>query len=243
MAQFTRHTSSAIAKRGIKYKLSIIKLLLWLLLLPSCYKDEAFRDFYEQYEASELWSGVAAESFFLHPELLSQKAASCLHCKEQLQPFDFEALSPKNKKRYQEIEEACNQCLTELAPFFTDPSQFNMGGRIKVILSRPEISLQTKLDLIRQHLLEVENYYAVGKAVLTAPIPIKAQLGAQKQLWALQFLDGELTDSIAAANLKPASHDTLMRDLRNTKLVLKDYLAFCESLYFESQDTMVMAPN
>lgn len=208
------------------------------ILLTACYQDQDFRAFYQQYQQKPIPKELSADNFFLQPAMLQQRVNHCLYYQRHLSNFEVDSFSPRNKERHQQLQEECDYCLHQIGPYINDPSLYNMGGQLKYILVQNSQTLKTRLKIIQQHLIGVEEYYQVGKTLLATPLPNRAQLGAQKQLVALQFLDSELKDSIALAGLNKQELEALNNHIAQAKIVLKDYLAFCESLYFEHHDSI-----
>lgn len=126
-------------------------------------------------------------------------------------------------QRLQDKWSACRQ----------DPSLYNLPGYCKRILSEEGTSLPEKLGFIQEHLTESEAYYAAAKQLIADPLPNKTLLAIQKQLFGLEFMAEELPDSIARADFVPELAQRFKTDLQRTRLVVKDYLAYCESMYFE----------
>lgn len=210
-----------------------------VFLFTSCYQNQGFSDFYQNYQTEQEYQKIQEDTFFLNPQALLKKVDYCQDYQEQLLQYDVDAFSPKNRQRYQQIWDECTQCLIQLDRYFSDPSTYNMGGQIKAILSQKSMPIKARLEIIQKHLIGIEAYYKAGKLLLSDPLPNKTQLGAQMQLVALQFFNSELKDSIDVSNLSQEQREALYFHLNQASLTLKDYLAFCESLYFEYQDSLV----
>lgn len=115
----------------------------------------------------------------------------------------------------------------------TDPSLYNLPGYCKKLLMDDEISLPERLGFIKERLADSRRYYDSAKTLVRDPRPSKSLLAAQKHLLGLDFLQRELRDSIRKANFVSELEREFRSELIDTRLVVKDYLAFCESLYFE----------
>lgn len=114
-----------------------------------------------------------------------------------------------------------------------DPSLYNLPGYCKKMLMDDEISLPERLGFIKERLADSRTYYDSAKTLVRDPLPGKSLLAAQKHLLGLDFLRKELTDSLDKAEFVSALDREFRSELTDTRLVVKDYLAFCESLYFE----------
>ncbi len=114
-----------------------------------------------------------------------------------------------------------------------DPSLYNLPGYCKKLLMDNEISLPERLGFIKERLADSKSYYDSAKTLVRNPLPSKSLLAAQKHLLGLDFLQRELTDSLKKANFVHALKREFESELIDTRLIVKDYLAFCESHYFE----------
>ena len=99
-----------------------------------------------------------------------------------------------------------------------------------------DVSLPEKLGFIQDHLKESDKYYEAAKVLVDNPLPNKTLLAVQKHLFGLNFLQKELADSLYQARFVPELGQSFRNDLERTRLAVKDYIAYCESLYFELND-------
>lgn len=114
-----------------------------------------------------------------------------------------------------------------------DPSLYNLPGYCKKLLMDNEVSLPERLGFIKERLADSKSYYDSAKTLVRNPLPGKSLLAAQKHLLGLDFLQRELTDSLKKANFVSTLEREFRLELIDTRLIVKDYLAFCESHYFE----------
>ncbi|NET30896.1 MAG: hypothetical protein F6K19_02685 [Cyanothece sp. SIO1E1] len=117
-----------------------------------------------------------------------------------------------------------------------DPSLYNLPGYCKKLLVSEDVSLPEKLGFIQDHLKESDKYYEAAKVLVDNPLPNKTLLAVQKHLFGLNFLQKELADSLYQARFVPELRQSFRNDLERTRLAVKDYIAYCESLYFELND-------
>lgn len=161
----------------------------------------------------------------------------------KLEQIDQQRLTTKNHADYQLLKRDINARLTFLDQLQRDPSLYNLGGKLKATLAAPEIALSERLQLIDQQLQEAKIYFEAAKKNLTNPESEKTRLSIEKQLLTLQLLQSELPDSIASANLASAEQTALLAKVNEAKLIVKDYLAFCQSLQFEHRDSTFSQPK
>ena len=118
----------------------------------------------------------------------------------------------------------------------SDPSLYNLGGVIKTILVRKNTTSEEKWQRLEQQLQEAPWYYTVAKDNLVYPDTAKTRLSIEKQLLTLQFLQTELLDSLSRSKLKEPQRQNILTQHSKAQIAVKDYLAFCRSILFESQN-------
>lgn len=168
---------------------------------------------------------------------LNQEKAFFQQYGVRLKKIAPEQLSARNKATYLQLEQRISEHLKELHALQTDPSLYNLGGELKVILSNDSIPLDGRLLHIGQSLKEADIYYLNAKANLIKPHPDKTSLAIQKQLRTLNFLNGELLDPLMHSNLSTPEREEITQKTAQAKIAVKDYLAFCRSLLFEQRDS------
>lgn len=179
----------------------------------------------------------------IEPEQLRAEQTYYSGFQNKLESIDQQRLTPKNRGIYQTLSQEVSARLAFLDQLRHDPALYNLGGKLKVTLSRPETPLPTRLEMIEAQLREAMHYFAVAKENLQSPKPEKTQLSIEKQLLTLEFLQSELPDSIALAQLDEAKKAALFDQLQHATLAVKDYLAFCKSLQFEHRDSTFLKPG
>ncbi len=212
-------------------------LLLLGLLLGACQqKPSAFDRWLAKYELDDplAYFEQSPDSFYVVTPLelleevnrMDKTRGTLENLKDSILPQ-----SHWQKRRYylQEIDslkEKWSSCQQ-------DPSLYNLPGYCKKLLVVQDVSLPEKLGYIQDQLKESESYYRAAKELIDTPLPNKTLLAVQKHLFGLNFLQKELSDSLSKANLVPESRLRFQTDLERTRIAVKDYLAYCESLYFE----------
>ena len=179
----------------------------------------------------------------VHPGELNKKQVLLQQYLARLKKIDLERLNVKNKVLSTQLEQSITKQLRTLHTLQTDPSIYNLGGEMKAMLVSDSIPLDGRLLRIGQLLKDADAYYSTAKANLTQPHPDRTVLAMQKQLRTLNFLNGELLDSLALANLSAPEREELKTKAAQAKLAVKDYLAFCRSLLFEQRDSTLKSGN
>ncbi len=212
---------------------------LWicLLLFSSCTKwrfQQFEKKFQLQYQA--LYQ-QKTDFQIITPEILSARQQFIDTQIKALQTFPPARLSATQNKAWRSYEQTLDQLFAELENLQRDPSLYNPVGHWKTVLAKSKPPLDTRLRRISQQMQDANAYFSAAKANLRAPIASRIELAIQKQLLAIKFLNTELPDSIALSSLSTDDRDTLMLRTYDTKIAVKDYLAFCRSLLFEQHDT------
>ena len=158
----------------------------------------------------------------------------------QLGRIEPESLSAANQSAYRKIDDLIEGKKRQLTAYRNDPSIYNVGGELKKVLIRKDWTLPAKMDSISGILVRTESYYEEAMRNIYRPIPGKARIGSQKQMLTLKLLKTDLQDSIEAAPLTPVRKKALLEAGNEARIAIKNYLSYCESLWFESKDSLLV---
>lgn len=219
---------------------TLLLLTLLCLCIGACRPNHsAFDRWLAKYELDQplAYFEQSPDSFYVvsPPELLEEMARmdqtyTALHIlKDSILPQSHWTKRRQHLADIQQLRDKWGACRQ-------DPSLYNLPGYCKKLLSQKNTSLPEKLGFIQEQLAESEAYYTAAKQLIADPLPNKTLLAIQKQLFGLDFLAKELADSMSRAGLVPELRQSFKTDLQRTRLVVKDYLAYCESIYFEIND-------
>ncbi|HMN90747.1 MAG TPA: hypothetical protein PKD70_13850 [Saprospiraceae bacterium] len=147
-------------------------------------------------------------------------------------------LNTKNQAAQAKLEAHFHDRILFLQQLKRNPALYNLGGELKATLSNDSVPLVARLERIGRQLALAPTYYANAKDYLTLPDTTRLELAIRKQLYALQWFNMDLQDSLQIAALPPAPRDTLEQRLQQARIAVKDYIAFCRSLLFESRASM-----
>lgn len=219
----------------------ISPLLFFLSLLLGACKQEpsAFEQWLTNFQAENplAYFEQSPDSFYvLSPEQLQIEMDKLEEVQSQLLSLKTAILPVSHWEKRKQWMDHVQSIKEKWAPPRKDPSLYNLPGYCKKLLSEDEISLPERLILIKDNLQNSEQYYQAAKQLIQTPLASKTLLGAQKHLLGLHFLSHELVDSLNKAPFVPDLEKAFRSDLAQTRLVVKDYLAFCESLYFDLHD-------
>lgn len=213
-------------------------LLLFLcLLLGACQqKPSAFDRWLAKYELDEplAYFEQSPDSFYVvAPTELLEELNRMDKTYQQLENLKDSILPQSHWGKRQLYLLAIDSLKDKWSSCHLDPSLYNLPGYCKKLLVKEDISLPEKLGYVQDYLRDSESYYTAAKQLVEDPLPNKTLLAIQKHLFGLNFLQKELSDSLYEANLVPELRQSFRIDLERTRLAVKDYLAYCESLYFE----------
>ncbi len=169
-------------------------------------------------------------------DALRLEQAFCDYYYPLLQKPRFQkGLNTKNQAAQAKLEAHLHERIMFLQQLKRDPILYNLGGELKSTLSNDSVPLAARLERMSRQLALAPTYYADAKDCLTLPDTTRLELAIRKQLYALQWFNTDLKDSLQIAALPPASRDTLEQRLQRARIAVKDYIAFCRSLLFESR--------
>lgn len=143
----------------------------------------------------------------------------------------------------QALSRAMEEAAARIQQYRHDPSTYNLGGALKQVLAAKQAPLARRLKAIKMQMEQAPRYYGYAKANIHAPIPERCRLAAEKQRLTLDFLSNELQDSLGRLERNEAEARQFQATVEKARIAVKDYLAFCESLYFEHQDSLINRPG
>lgn len=219
--------------RGIIY-------ILWLsALFASCTSPEREIRRMEQQMLLQLPLLFADEVLpvVFTPELMDSIGVACAAFRAQTHRISQRRLKPVALASLDRANEFLTQYETLLQTLRTDPSYYNLGGYLKTTLAQEKTPLYWRMPVIKAQMLRSGPYYAAARRNLSRPDPGRARIAVQKHLLTMEFLEGELRDSVSAAGLDPFETEEILGQLYQTRLEVKDYLAFCRSIIFEHRDS------
>lgn len=168
---------------------------------------------------------------YLTPESLNQHSDFTAVFADKLHTVNPEHLSVEHKKLYQDLNTTLTLTQRFLLQLQTDPSYFNLPIRWKATFSdRP--SPADFLMLLPQ-LKAGAVYYQDIRKLLSNPDPVLCRKAVEEHIQTLPYLN-QLTTQIQKASLTPTQKSQLQLALTQTKIAVKDYIAWCNSQAFEN---------
>ncbi len=118
---------------------------------------------------------------------------------------------------------------------YSDPSFYDIGAYLRTTLAQSDPS-EKRMEYIAAQLERTKAYYAAARVNLRPTETEKINNAIDIQRNTLLFLQNELSDFIEATALKPDKKTALMEAVQQSRLEVKNYIAFCRSLLFELQN-------
>lgn len=217
--------------------------LLALVVFVSCQPDREYRQLIEQVSQNGILSAMEQTMqpnfAVISPEILDSALHHSRTYQDVLSRLDLQNLSRDQRTQLDSLQRNLRANINRWEQYRSDPSLYSISAEVKKQLTRQDLSLEERLRIIGRRMDVAEEYYRAAKINIRSPLPERSQLAAHKQILGLRLLSEELPDSIRQAALPHADSRELLQKVKRTTLYVKDYLAFCESLWFEHLDSLV----
>jgi len=214
-----------------------------LFSIYSCRQDNVYTDLISQMQNDEAlitMSELTHTPFaVIDPNILDSALARNKRYQHRLSILEESKLSESTLEERNSVLRTLKENDLIWRQWQTDPALYNLSGEVKRLLNQHSLPLNERLVAINQSLNQAKPYYQAAKANLSLPVPERSQLAAQKQISGLRLLSEELPDSIRIASLASTTNQQMLSNSRKAHLQIKDYLAFCESLWFEHMDSLI----
>lgn len=117
----------------------------------------------------------------------------------------------------------------------SDPSFYDIGVYLNTVLVLND-PIDKRMEYLALQLQRTQAYYAAARANLRPTEAESIYKAIDVQRSTLLFLQTQLPDSIQIASLQPNEKTALTKAVHQSRLELKDYIAFCRSLLYELQN-------
>lgn len=208
-------------------------------LLSACSADAAFQQWAEDWEAmpQSSYPAMAYEEIPTAADL-----QNAIHQYQTLaQAFrriHTERLSAENQQLWRRYAVALDEALVARTKLVNDPAAFSIGPSLVPLLTSDSLPAAERLRLLEQCFDHTFAYYETAKQLLQRPDPDRTLLAIQQQLFVLRLLRPSIAEALE--QLDEATLQSMEQKKQRARLVVKDYLAFCESLHFEHSDTTLV---
>ncbi len=164
----------------------------------------------------------------------------CQQYRLQLETLRAQNLSPETQTIIDRSDLLLKSYEAKIQDARSDPSSYNLGAYLKITLAQSGIPINERLRTISKQMQAADAYYAAARNNLIHPDPERTRTAIQKHLLILDFFDNELQDSLIAHGIDVHDRPELSKGIAQSKLHVKDYLAFCQSLIFEHRDSTLL---
>ncbi len=221
-----------------------LRLLWGLLILSACNPysdlDNIDKELFSSFPRNTVTSNFAQSDtiiYYTSSDLKAnlKKIDSLNILISQIMPAE----SWKEEKRilHQEIISHLHNLQQYFYSFQKDPSLYNLSGKLYQILHSSDYSKEEKIKWSLQNLNHASKYYRNAMTCIQQAEADKLSLAIQKQIYGMRFLNEELRDSLNNWIPKEQKGGALDKKIFIANLSSKDFVAFCNSLLKEQQDS------
>jgi len=206
-----------------------------LFLFSACTPDQQFQIAAGSIKKNWQKTAYATKEW---PELLSVEELNDVNqvinkSLNTLNSFQGKSLAIKLRKDEAALRNALTEARNTLERLQKDPSFYDFSTRLKAKLTQADGAMDQKLQTIAPLLPIAEAYYRQAKLNLHPSDPTLCSAAVERHIQGVAFLDQNLAQAIATVDWPNQAKTDFQKNLFQTKLALKDYLAWCRSQAFE----------
>ncbi len=150
-----------------------------------------------------------------------------------LNSFQGKPLAIKLRKDEAALRNILTEARNTLERLQKDPSFYDFSARLKAKLVQAGGAMDQKLQTIAPLLPLSEAYYGQAKLNLHPTDPTLCSAAVEGHIQAVVFLDQDIAKTLPPTEWSTKAKADFQKNLFQTKLALKDYLAWCRSQAFE----------
>ena len=210
-------------------------LLFVFSVMTACHSDREVDRVGQRFQQYQRQFPARQEQQLLSLADLPERLDSLQRILEVLIQVDTHTISTAGKQERLLLLQQLEREWTNWEPYRSNPSLYNLGGLLKKQLVEAE---GVKVDSLHHLFDKAETYYQYAQRNLLVSDISLYRLAAQKQYLTLEFLRGELPDSLDRMPLSHQERADLDDKIGQTRRIIKDYLAFCESSFLNHRDSV-----
>jgi hypothetical protein len=222
----------SIAASLRSYRLWLFPLLF---IFSACTPDQQYqiaagsikKNWQKTAYATKEWPELLSVSEISEATLVINKSLNTLNS------FQGKSLAIKLRKDEAAIRKTLTEARNTLERLQKDPSFYDFSARLKAKLSQSDDSMDSQLKTIAPLLPLAEAYYRQAKLNLHPSDPTLCSAAVDGHIRAVAFLDLDIAKTLPTAEWSAKYKADFQKNLFQTKLALKDYLAWCRSQAFE----------
>ncbi len=216
-------------------------LILGSCLLTGCSDEAALRRWAREWEALPRSTYPASAEGVIPPaedvRLESRRYQELAATFNRIRPAKLE---DKSRQRWEHYAADLKQVLKTRDQLLHDPAVFHLGQQLIPLLEQQNELPGDHLQRLGICLENAPAYYHTAKLLLEQPDPERTLVAIEQDLETLRQLREALPKLLENAQPDDATRQQLTQQAYQARLALKDYLAFCQSLYFEHSDTTLV---
>lgn len=147
--------------------------------------------------------------------------------------------SPGSEKTLLQIQKTLEEILYLMAQAQSNPTFY----RIAPYLEKITPASANTLDMFQKVLKISGSYYRSAKNNLQYPNPEQCLRAVQLHRTDLNYLQNIVPEVIAGAPGEEDTKNSVLREASKCELILKDYIAFCQSKYLNQLDSLYQSGN
>ena len=214
--------------------------LIPLFLFFSCSQDYRFEQLISQLETQY-------QEQFRRPKgqaliIISAKKIQidldfCKHQLDALEQFSEADLKQEHQQTKQKYITQLKAKHQQISHYQGQATRYNVGKSIQKVLDHNELPLMKKLSIVKQQLKQTPLYYETAKQNLQQPDGLNAQKALYNHTATFILLTQSLPDSLKYSNWNSNQNQLFRQELEKAILAVKDYMAFCRSLYLNEKQS------
>ena len=165
--------------------------------------------------------------------------ALCQATEEKIMNYEPAELAERELAAYQRLLSSLTERRQYLRQLQNDPGAYNLGAHLQSVLSTAPAPAADPWPVVDTLLHQSASFYDQAKKILQSPEydPTLQAIAQQEQT--LSWLEDELPGTLRNAPLDDARINKLEAGITKARFAVKDYLAYCRSLAFEHQDSLL----
>jgi hypothetical protein len=206
-----------------------------LFIFSACNPDQQYqiaagsikKDWQKTVYATKEWPELLSVSEINDATLVINKSLNTLNS------FQGKPIAIKLRKDEASIRNTLTEARNTLERLQKDPSFYDFSARLKAKLVQANRAMDQKLQTIAPLLPLAEAYYGQAKLNLHPSDPTLCSAAVDGHIQGIAFLDQDIAKALPPDEWSTKAKEDFQKNLFQTKLALKDYLAWCRSQAFE----------
>ena len=240
----------------MKHFCTLLLISSYFLLVTACHSKNDEHEFDRLYlnykkgmtELFPFWAAQNLNSFSDEPIPIPNEISRtdqllfCTYYLDSLNQLNANQLSATQQKTLEDTKKHLEQLRWEIVILKAhewNPSIYNIELLFTEILENKAIELRDRLLLIHKKAKSIPAYYEAAKDNLQKPPADFIEQAIKDHIKAFDFFDRSLTKYLAEAKLSDIEKANFIIRNNKSKIAIKDFIAFCNSLKFEINNELL----